>query len=508
MATPGRKKTEVLVGCFNVAFSPRSNSRLSNIMKLIYPSLLLVVLTLATTALGRTIPNFAEADLVLGQTNFNSAVTPSPPTGTSLLLPAGVVVDPVTRKVFVADAFNFRILRYASADTLTNGAPAEFAFGQLTFTDKTNFLSNGITPVGLFFDRRGRLWVADPTRHRVLMFEAASTRTNWIADKIFGQPDFATITPGTARGKMKFPYDVCVDAADRLWVADKENNRVLRFDSISGKGTGAEADGVLGQASFTTDTLVGGQSGLPSPVGVTVSASGALFVSSGGLNRVLRFDNAASLSFVASASAVLGQPDFTTYSGGTTASKMDYTGGVWITQDDSLWVADGGNSRVLRFSNASTKPSGAAADGVLGQPDFTTKDPATTRRGLNVLEFKPFVDTTGSLWLPDSNQLGSGGNNRVLRFPAVISLPVVGVTTPLKKPVAKPKLTLKGTASDPNGISLVQYRVGNGPLLTASGTTVWQITTKLKKGKNFITVIATDPWGDVSQSKLITIRRK
>jgi sugar lactone lactonase YvrE len=478
---------------------------------------LLAGLTITTHA-ALPIPNFAAADLVLGQVDFTSKLLTAPPTGTSLLLPTGVVVDPVTRKVFVADALNRRILRYADANTLTNGAPAEFVFGQLTFVAKTDYLSNSITAVGLFFDRRGRLWVADTVHHRVLMFEAASTRTNWIADKIFGQPDFATITPGTARGKMKSPYDVCVDAADRLWVADKENNRVLRFDSISGKGTGAEADGVLGQASFTTNTLVGGQSGLPSPGGVTVSASGALFVSSGGLNRVLRFDNAASLSFVANASAVLGQPDFTTTSGGTTAAKMSATGGAWITPDDSLWVTDPGNCRVLRFNNASTKPSGAAADGVLGQPDFTSKDPATTRRGLNFLEFKPFVDADGSLWLPDSTQFGGGGNNRVLRFPApapVVIPPVVDKTAPLlalstkiPKLVTKPQLLLKGTASDASGIKSVQYRLGKAAFKTAKGTTTWQIKLPLKKGKNTLTLLATDTVGNVSPSKLIKITRK
>ena len=172
---------------------------------------------------------------------------------------------------------------------------------------------------------------------------------------------------------MNSPYAVCVDSADRLWVADLGNNRVLRFDSITTKPSGATADGVLGQANFTTGTAGSGNNGMDYPVGVTTSAGDSLYVTCFSTHRVMRFDNASGLGANAPASAVLGQLDFATVTPGTTAVKMRNPNGAWITPDDSLWVADTGNHRVLRFNNASTKPSGAAADGVLGQPDFTSR---------------------------------------------------------------------------------------------------------------------------------------
>ena len=54
----------------------------------------------STTAFGKTIPNFSEASLVLGQTDFTSNLAPSPPNAASLSDPVSVIVDPVTRKVF------------------------------------------------------------------------------------------------------------------------------------------------------------------------------------------------------------------------------------------------------------------------------------------------------------------------------------------------------------------------------------------------------------------------
>ena len=83
---------------------------------------LLATLAITTLASGKGIPNNAAADLVLGQADFTSAIVPTNSnTPSSMNNPAGVVVDPMTRKVFVADSTNHRILRYRSADSLANG---------------------------------------------------------------------------------------------------------------------------------------------------------------------------------------------------------------------------------------------------------------------------------------------------------------------------------------------------------------------------------------------------
>jgi sugar lactone lactonase YvrE len=473
-------------------------------------------------------PNYAEADLVLGQTGFNFRLAPDPPTASSLNYPLSVVVDPVTRKVFVADTYNKRILRYPSAAALASGAAAEFAFGQFSFTAAADLGIYSIRANGLFIDPLGRLWVADAAHNRVLMFNAAGTRSDWSADKIFGQPDATTITEGTTAAKMNAPNDVCVDSADRLWVADYNNNRVLRFNAISTKASGAAADGVLGQEVFTTNVPDSGSYGLQNPTGVTVSSSGALYVSCINAHRVLRFDHAATLDNGTGANVVLGQPNFATTTPGLTAITMSYPFGVWITGDDSLWVTDAGNTRLLRFSNASTKLSGAAADGVLGQSDFTSNLVDRGRSGFNAPFGKPFVDTDGHLWFSDT------GNNRVLRFtpppsvvvppviitppiitPPVVVPPVLDKTAPLlalsskiPKLVTKPQFLLKGTASDASGIKSVQFRIGKAAFKAATGTSSWQIKLLLKKGINVITLITTDSAGNVSANKIIKIKRK
>ena len=442
---------------------------------------LLAGLALVSLADGQTIPNHAAANLALGQTGFttNTAAT----TQSGLSDPSAVVVDAVSRKVFVADGNNNRVLRYASADSLANGATAEAVLGQ------PNFITNAIitpptaqsmyAPGGLFLDSLGRLWVADDRNNRVLMFVNAVTITsNTAASRVYGQSSFTGNGSATTDVSMDNPVGVWVDASDRLWVGDSSNNRILRFDDITNKASGSPANGVLGQALFTTNGSASGAAGIYEAKGLAVSPSGALFVASPANNRVMRFDNAAALANGANASAVFGQPDFTTTTSGVTAVKMTSPRGLTVTSNDALWVCDTSNNRVIRFDQASTRSSGAAANGVVGKPNLTTSGfTSLDARGLSSPSHSPFVDSTGSLWVPDQS------NRRVLRY------------APL--PNAVPDVTAN-----------VQYRVNDGPLITATGTTSWSFRSKLKKGKNTITVIATDN-NDIASLKLvIKIKRK
>ncbi len=477
---------------------------------------LLAGLALITTAFGKGIPNNPTADLVLGQANFTSDFVPTTSnTAASLNRPAAIAVDPMTRKVFVADSTNHRILRYRSADSLANGAAAEAVFGQTDFLSSASPIPPTDTslklPTGLFFDRNGRLWVADSGNNRVLRFSSASSVGNTAsADRVFGQKDFNSGLPGAVHGVppglsfitgMNFPIGLWLDSNDRLWVADNSNHRVLRFDGASARPRGGVAEGILGQSNFLSVARGSGPTALQDPHGLAVSSNGTLFVACTGGNRVMRFENAATLLDGAAATGALGQPDLSSTAGGTSATQMRLPFGLTLSPDDTLWVTEGDNNRVIRFNNVSTKATGAAADGFIGQTSFSTSAPALTAQGLKGPGYNPFVDATGSLWVPDY------ANHRVLRFPVDATVPTLALTGKAPKSVKK-IVTLKGTAADANGIATVQFRIGTGPLRTATGTQNWNFKATLKKGKNTVTIFATDTVGNVSVSRVLKIKRK
>lgn len=473
-------------------------------MKLQYlPALICAAFTTQLEA-AKVIPNNAAANLVLGQPDFVTNSSANPYTSFRMQFVVSVIVDPVTRKVFVGDGDGDRILRFANASSLVNGAPAEAVFGAASFSDSDEGISQTKfrDPNALCLDRFGRLWVADTFNNRVLCFEAAAFRANLpTADHVFGQPDFATGTSGTTASKMSSPNGVWVDSSDNLWVADSGNNRVLKFASVTSKSSGASADSVIGQANFTTSLAGSGNTGLQSPNSVHVSSKGTLYVSCQNANRVMAFNNAAGLGTNPPASFVYGQPDFATTTSGLTDSKLNGPRGCFVTPDDSLWVTDSSNNRLLRFSKISTKANGAAADGVIGQADFLTATNGVTSQALSSPRGTAFVDATGSLWVADSF------NNRVLRFPPDTKKPTLVVTSNVPSSTTKAKLTVKGTANDNSSVSKVQFQVNGGTAKNATGTTTWQFKASLKPGKNTIKVFAVDSVGNKSVIKTLKVTR-
>jgi sugar lactone lactonase YvrE len=357
-----------------------------------------IILALAASPAGSvfalTPSNGQAATLVLGQPNFTS--------GGSAITQGGmhyadaVAVDLTTHKVFVADVGNNRVLRFASLYALNNGALAEAVLGQPNFTSAAaHTTQTGMnSPWGVFVDSSGSLWVGDEYNDRVLRFDHASTLASGApANAVLGQPNFTSNTAQTTQNGMDEPVGVFGDASGRIWVADYVNSRVLRFDNAAAKSNGANADGELGQPNFTSNVTVTTQSGMTYPFSMTVDSGGRLWVTDTDNNRILRFDNAASKGNGANADGVLGQPNFTSNGFATTQNGMNVPEGVAVDNSTGrLYVSDRENNRILVFNSAASLGNGADASNVLGQTSFTTSGysaSATTLSGPTGLFFDP-----------------------------------------------------------------------------------------------------------------------
>lgn len=355
---------------------------------------------------------------VLGHTNFTTAPKVVDTTASRLDMPKGIAVDPTTGKLFVADYNNRRVLRWSSVNKMINGAAAEAVLGQPDFATATSGTSSTkmARPYGICVDGSGRLWVADLSNNRVLRFDNASTiASGSAATRVLGQADFATgsgNTGGISASTMLAPIGVFVDGGGRLWVAERDNKRVLRFDNAASKSNGDPADGVLGEPNFTTNTGGLSASLMTRAYGVYVDGSGRLWVGDRDNNRVLRFDNAATKANGAAADGVLGQSDFVKAVAARTQDGMEGPRGVFGDASGKLYVSDEANNRILVFNNAATKANGSKADNVLGQVDFTSyavPNPPTAG-SLNYPEFVWVDNANRHLWIADEY------NFRILRF--------------------------------------------------------------------------------------------
>ena len=351
------------------------------------------------------------ANVILGQKGPNS--TASGLSAEAFSTPTGIALDLNTRKLFVADRDNNRILRWTpTADTVT-GSAAEAVFGQVDFASGGGLATrSGLNaPTALAVDPGGRLFVVDAANNRVLRFDNASSKpTGAEADAVFGQPDFLSKSPALTRTGMNNPQGVAVDSAGHLFVADRGNHRVLRFDNVATKPNGAEADAVLGQPDFTTARDTTSRSGMSAPHGLAVDPSGALLVAVRGSNRVLKFDAASTKANGANADLVLGQPDFSSRGAATSATGLNEPISVTVDFQGQIFVNDFGNNRCVWFSKDSLTSNGPKATGAVGQKNLTSNNQGASLEqmrqpwGITVHPKNP------SLWICDA------GNNRVLHF--------------------------------------------------------------------------------------------
>lgn len=168
--------------------------------------------------------------------------------------------------------------------------------------------------------------------------------------------------------------------------ATPNNNRVLLFQNVDGfippplqelpvtadrcPSCVGSATNVLGQKDFfeTEIARLPASNTVRSPVGVH-SNGRYTAVADSDYNRVLVWRGVPT-SLDQPADYVLGQTDFKSSVPGRTASLMRGPSGVWVDNNDGVWVADTANNRVLYFGVVTKSAQDAVL--VLGQPDFTT----------------------------------------------------------------------------------------------------------------------------------------
>ncbi len=293
------------------------------------------------------------------------------------------------------------------------------------------------------------LAVADTDNNRVLIWTSIPTAINQAANIVLGQTDFthATVYNPPTASSLLAPQGVWIQNG-KLYVADTQNYRVLIWNSIP-TSNNQPADLVLGQSNFNTgtqaacsptqatNTAAGNE--LCNPVSVT-SDGAHVFVSDLGFNRVLIWNNIPA-SNGQNADVVLGQPDMTSTMSNNPAVCKNATGTevqcesnlnfprYALSDGTRLFVADGGNDRVLIFNTIPTQ-NGAPADNVLGQADFVTNQDSSQSATIasTALDNTSAVDVTPtptSLAFDGLNLYVSDAfNNRVLVFtPADTSLP-------------------------------------------------------------------------------------
>lgn len=363
----------------------------------------------ATASVTETNPVDFAATQVLGQGGSFTVNTANDGglSAASLDDPTAVAVDP-SGGTYVADSGNNRVLYYptgTTTPTVVYGQGGSFTSGT---ANNGGISANSLDdPTAVVLEANGDLYVTDTGNNRVLYFPAGSTT----ATHVYGQAGFSTGTAnngGVDATSLNEPAGIALDASGDLYVADKNDNRVLYFPAGS-----TTARRVYGQeGSFTTRIQNDGglsASSLNYPLAVAISSHGGIYVSDEHNSRILYYPSGAT-----AATAVYGQDgSFTTGTandgGGPSSSSIYDPWGIALDSNGDLYVADPGNNRVLYFPAGST-----TATRVYGQAaSFTAR--TSNNGGVSATSLH---NPTGVAIAPNGNLVVSDEvNSRVVGFP-------------------------------------------------------------------------------------------
>jgi tripartite motif-containing protein 71 len=244
--------------------------------------------------------------------------------------PRGVAVDRFDH-VYVADTGNNRIQKFDAHGHLLavwgrNGGDGEAGRGPGQFKD----------PRGIATDRAGDLFIADHGNNRIQKLSpSGKVLARWGRNGGDG-------SPGSGPGQFKEPRGVTVDRFGDVFVADKENNRIQKFNSrgrfllMWGRNDGHGRAG-RGNGQFHL------------PYSVATGPGGQLYVADTGNNRLQEFTLSGRFIRRLGHNGGDGTP-------GAAPGQFATPYGVAVDCRGNLFVSDEGNSRVQMFGKAGVPP--------------------------------------------------------------------------------------------------------------------------------------------------------
>jgi RHS repeat-associated protein len=185
------------------------------------------------------------------------------------------------------------------------------------------------------------------------------------------------------------PFDMSVDAAGNLYIADSYNNRIRKVDT-SGIITTVAGNGSKG---FGGDGGAATLAALDNPKGVAVDTVGNLYIADSSNNRIRKVDSAGIITTVAGN----GNSDFSGDGGAAIQAAFDNPFDVAVDTVGNLYIVDYNNQRIRKVDTAGiiTTVAGNGGKGFGGDGDSAVD--AMLRYPTGVA-----ADTIGNLYIADS----------------------------------------------------------------------------------------------------------
>ncbi|WP_422931964.1 NHL repeat-containing protein [Singulisphaera sp. PoT] len=307
-----------------------------------------------------------------------------------LARPCAVAVDQ-QGNLYVADSGNHRIRKIAADGTITTFAgTGEPGFGGDGGPAARAQLK---APYGVSVDRHGQVFVSDQQNHRVRKITQAGIISTVAGD---GRRGFDGDGGPAAKAALDHPDATVSDDAGNLYIADAVNHRIRKVDP---DGTITTFAGT--ERGYSGDGGPAARAKLNVPASLALDPQGNLYIDDLVNHAVRKVTPTGLITTVAGTGDRGSNGDDIP----ATRAQLNEPGGVAVSPDGSLMIADGGNFRIRRVDPegkittvAGTGHQGHAGD---GGPAFQAE--------LSVLDIMA-VDDRGNVFVADY------GNHRIRKL--------------------------------------------------------------------------------------------
>jgi len=304
--------------------------------------------------------------------------------------PSGVAVDGAGN-VYVADLDNNCIRQVTSLGAVTTVAGlAQFDhFGNPIggSADGTNDSARFNFPSGVAVDSAGTVYVADTGNSTI-----REVTTNEVVTTLAGSAgQFGSMDGTNSLAQFNYPYDVAVDSAGNVYVADFGNSTIRKVTSSGVVTTLAGS----GEQSGSVD-VTGSTARFNYPVGMAVDRAGTVYVADSGNNTIREVTSNGVVTTLAGSAGQSGSAD-----GTNSLARFSNPFGAAVDTAGNVYVADTGNNTIRKVTSGGVVTTLAGSAGLVGSADGTNN----TARFNN--PFGVAVDTAGNVYVADS------GNNTI-----------------------------------------------------------------------------------------------
>jgi trimeric autotransporter adhesin len=309
----------------------------------------------------------------------------------SLSSPGGMAVD-LSGNLFIADVNNNRV----RVVTKSNGIITTFAG-----SGNSGYSGDGIfataaqlySPSAVAIDSSGKLYIADSSNYRIrLVTTSSGSITTYVGTGMYGYSGDggpATLAQLTSTG------GIAVDASGNLFITDIFGHRVRIVMKTTGNITTYAGTGTVGSSGD------GGQATLArlnNPQGVTIDASGNLYIADTNNHRIRLVTKSTGIITTV---AGIGSYGYSGDGGPATQAQLNFPQSTAVDSSGKIYIADFNNNRIRLVTKSTgiiTTYAGNSTYGYSGDGGLATRARLYHPRSV-------VIDTSGNVFVSD------GGNN-------------------------------------------------------------------------------------------------